>query len=728
MVDTLTPSSRSKLSPEDKQLIQRLLEEDQPLPARFRHVLFEMSGPMELVWPGKNEGVTREAQSVMVRERVDPGTGSGWTNRLFWGDNKVVLASLVEPRTRERIEKAGGLKLIYIDPPFDVGIDHAMQIEVGQEPRTDQLRRMEQTAFTDKWGDGSESYLSMMHERLQLMHQLLAADGSIYVHCDSRMNAALRLILDEIFGRDGFQNHICWRRTDPHNNARRKFGAVSDTIFYYVKGPGFTLNLDAVRAELSPSALQEYSLSMLPDGTVTRWEEGSPGRRFKLNDATVPSVRLERQFEWRGATPSKGRSWPETLEGMEAGLKSGKYFLRNPDVGAARCRVSFLDENKGQVLQDIWTDCGTMKGGTGYATQKPEALLERIILASSNPGDLVADFFCGSGTTLAVAEKLGRRWIGCDKGARSIHTTRRRLLEVHGQRAEPTAVVPGFDVVTPCPPPVARSVDPVLQAYGAQPGGCRAPFCGRKAEHAVVVLQPHEILDLSTIKDVLKAAHRQQVTGVDVLANEFDAELFPGARDEAKAQEMPLRIRRIPASVWERDGGCQPFLPVGCLEAAARVQPEGQVVVELVGLSWGAEPGEVAAAVEALKPGKNCVLVDGDRLVRMNKDKHGHVTQEELTPSWTDWIDEWAVDFDIERTCQPDRVWLPGGLVQERWTGPWVFKNQWRSFRTRKQRTLQLTSAVHRYQQPGTYKIAVRAMDVLGFETTRVVQVVVTGT
>jgi len=156
--------------------------------------------------------------------------------------------------------------------------------------------------------------------------------------------------------------------------------------------------------------------------------EGKRGRRFKLENATWRGSNPAKRFSWRGAKPSRTREWIYTEQGMEEALARGELYLRDPNKGAARCKKSYLDENKGILLQDIWTDVGRMKGGSAYATQKPEPLLERIILASSEEGDLVLDCFAGSGTTAAVAERLGRRWITADLGRFSIHTTRKRLL------------------------------------------------------------------------------------------------------------------------------------------------------------------------------------------------------------------------------------------------------------------------------------------------------------
>ncbi len=275
-------------------------------------------------------------------------------NMLIWGDNKLVMASLLE-------QFRGKIDLIYIDPPFDVGADFTMQVQIGngKEQVKKEQSILEAVAYRDTWGKGTDSYLHMMYERLTLMRELLSERGSIYVHCDWRVNALLRLVLDEIFSPENFQREIIWRigwvsgfKTKTKNWIRNH-----DTIFFYVKNTSsFTFNKQYIP---------------YPPGYTRR--DGSPptGKGIPIEDT------------WNCSEVDR-------LDSIQI--------------------ISFSGEK------------------VGFATQKPEALLERIIKASSNEGDLVADFFCGSGTTLAVAEKLGRRWIGVDLGRYAIHVSRKRLI------------------------------------------------------------------------------------------------------------------------------------------------------------------------------------------------------------------------------------------------------------------------------------------------------------
>src|SRR5438034_5206888 len=224
-----------RLTDAEKQEIIRFLEADKPLPDKFRFLLFEDKREVELVWNGKTREVCNIVLPFQVIEQVDEPRAEkpadttlqmsmfdldargrqlkGWTNKLIWGDNKVILSSLKNGPLREEIEKQGGIKLIYIDPPFDVGADFSMDIEIGDDTFTKKPNVLEEIAYRDTWGKGADSFISMIYERLVLMRDLLAEDGSIYVHCDGRVNGLIRLALDEVFGSESFRNDLVWQRT-----------------------------------------------------------------------------------------------------------------------------------------------------------------------------------------------------------------------------------------------------------------------------------------------------------------------------------------------------------------------------------------------------------------------------------------------------------------------------------------------------------------------------------
>lgn len=340
-------------------------------------------------------------------------------------------------------EQGRHVDLVYIDPPFASGADYAKQIYLRRNPSVaeelraaeaeltdDALRTFEEKMYGDVWD--KEKYLNWMYENLVAIKSVMSDRASIFVHLDYHIVHYVKILLDEIFGESNFINEIIWQRTDPHNDAKNRLGRVHDTIFWYSVSETPLYNWDSVTESLSTAALKEYSLVKMPDGTIEPYRLGkeypATARRFKLDDCTWKGNSPQLRFEWRGATPSDKRIWPyHSPEEMDAAVARGEFYLRDPKKGAARCRVSYLDNREGQLLQSIWTDCGRMKGGSSYPTQKPEKLLERIIKASSDEGMLVADFFGGSGVTAAVAARLGRNFIHADVGLNSVQTARDRL-------------------------------------------------------------------------------------------------------------------------------------------------------------------------------------------------------------------------------------------------------------------------------------------------------------
>jgi adenine specific DNA methylase Mod len=322
----------------------------------------------------------------------------GWTNKLIWGDNKLILSSLKNGPLREEIERQGGLKLIYIDPPFDVGADFSMDIEIGGDTFTKKPNILEEIAYRDTWGKGADSFIAMIYERLVLMRALLAEDGSIYVHCDWRVNSFIRLVLDEIFGSTGYVSEIVWK-SGVIKGARgksKKFGKLVDYLYLHAKSQGYIFN----------NVYKPHDLESKNNKFTHKDKDGRIySRDTPLGDYSEESIR---EFE-----------------------RQGRIYVTST---GGRQLIRYLDEVPGLTVGELWDDINPInqiaKERLDYPTQKPEALLERIIKASSNEGDLVADFFCGSGTAAAVAEKLGRKWIVSDLGKFAIHTTRKRLIGV----------------------------------------------------------------------------------------------------------------------------------------------------------------------------------------------------------------------------------------------------------------------------------------------------------
>jgi len=336
-------------------------------------------------------------------------------NRLIWGDNLLAMQALLAQGYE------GKINLIYIDPPFDSKADYSHKMVIEGNEFTKEPSVIERLAYKDIWVGGTDSYLDILYPRLQLMKRLLAEDGSIWVHLDWHVGHYVKVILDEIFGKENFVNEIIWRCTSSHSNVRR-CGNIHQVIYLYAKNDE--------RRYWNDNFLVPYDEYYIE--TYFKYTDEN-GRRFKSEDLTVPSRSDKNYFEWMGKYPSKKRGWKYSKEKLEQLKKEGRIFItRN---GFPRYK-RYLDEMDGMVSQSLWIDKEVWTVGSwsdelsDFDTQKPEALLGRIINLSSRNNDLVADFFVGSGTTLAVAEKLGRRWIGCELGKVGIQVTRARLVEM----------------------------------------------------------------------------------------------------------------------------------------------------------------------------------------------------------------------------------------------------------------------------------------------------------
>ena len=764
------------LTEAEKRDLVTLIQQGQALPEKYRFVLFEDKREVELVWNGKTRDVCTTVLPFQSLEHVDEPRKEakaspqfemfdlrgrqvkGWTNKLIWGDNKLILSSLKAGALRQQIEDAGGLKLIYIDPPFDVGADFSIDIEIGGETFHKEANILEQIAYRDTWGRGADSFIAMIYERLILMRDLLAEDGSVYVHLDYRMLHHVRLAMDEVFGSARFLNQIVWKRTSAHSSAKR-YGPVHDALLFYSRSDTPTWN----------QVFQAYEKSYL-DSFYTHRD--ADGRRWRRSDLTGAGVRNGATGEaWRGINVSaKGRHWFTSTAELEKLDALGKIHWPEKHGGMPMLK-RFLDEQPGVPLQDVWDDLAPIHNlgaeRHGYPTQKPETLLERIIRASSNEGDLVADFFCGSGTTAAVAEKLGRKWLASDLGKFGIHTTRKRLIGVQRQLQSEGKNFRAFEVLnlgryerqaylnvagrltgTQKEAALAQKErefrELILRAYKAQPlaepGFFHGGFNGR-----LVVIGPINLpVGRLFVEEVIVECRKRSASRVDLLAFEFEMGLFPAVLEEARGKGIELTPKHIPAEVFDKravEKGQVVFHDIAFIEATPRYDRKDKfsVAVELSDFSVYYTQGAMEAAIAALREGKSQVLCEAGQLVKVSKSKEGVITRERLTKHWTDWVDYWAVDFDYgsrkEIIKRPKSMAMQGSLAEvppsqgelveweEHWTGGFIFENEWQSFRTRQSRELELKTAPHTYAQAGRYTVAVKVIDIFGNDTMTLVPV-----
>jgi len=747
-----------KLTDNEIRDINRYLESGKPLPDSYRFLLFGDKREVELVWNGKTDEVCNVVLPFQVIEQVDEPRKEkdtkiqqtlfdiddrgrqikGWTNKLIWGDNKLILSSLKNGPLREEIEKQGGIKLIYIDPPFDVGADFSMNIEIGEETLTKQPGILEEIAYRDTWGRGADSFISMIYERLVLMRDLLAEDGSIYVHCDWRVNSFIRLVLNEIFGDDRFINEITWRRTRTHNDAT-SWATIADTIYHFSKDENFIWN---------PQFIEQSE-----EDVETRYRfKDTEGRRYRLGPIDSPHPRPNMIYVWKGFQPPKF-GWRYSQEKM-AELDQANRIYYPDDKSKRPATKLYLDESKGSLIGTVWTDISALQSSSkerlDYPTQKPEALLERVITASSNEGDLIADFFCGSGTTLAVAEKLGRKWIGSDLGKFAIHTTRKRMIGVQRKLKNAGKDFRAFEILNlgkyerqhyigvnenlrdeekrkQLEQKEQAFVGLILRAYRAEPVSNFSTFNGKKANRLVAVGPVNLPVTRLFVEEVIGECRQKHITKVDILGFEFEMGLFPAVQEEAKTKGIDLALKYIPRDVFDKravEKNQVVFHDVSYIEVTPHYK-DNSIAIELSDFSVHYNQDTVENAEALLSKDKKTgskLVVENGQIIKIFKDKESIIHRQKLTQSWTDWIDYWSVDFDFESKKELIRIQNPDGDYEEAWSGDYIFENEWQSFRTRKDRALELTS-IYRECRPGRRKIAVKVVDIFGNDTMKILDV-----
>lgn len=659
----------------------------------------------ELIWDGKYDLEGKKVaplrvalpfqtvetinESAQERQRMldmfSAGRDPEWRNRLIWGDKKYVLPALLE-------EFAGKVDLIYIDPPFDTGADFSFQARVDGEAFTKEPSVIEMKAYRDTWGVTAEErrrgvtpldrYLKWFYESVVLLRELLAPKGSVYIHIGPKVAAYVEAECDEIFGQTGVKGQIVWQRTTTHTDSHW-WGIVHDMILYYTNSEKY-----AWEPQFKP-----YSDAYLR--SHYNQVESKTGRVFRTDNLMAAGLRSGSSGQpWRGFDPNKkGIHWKYTIEKLEALDEEGRiHWPKNSGWPAYK---RYLDEMPGVAVGNLWNDIPPVNSqageDTGYDTQKPEALLERVIMASSKEGDLVLDCFAGSGTTAIVAEKLNRQWIACDLSRFSIHVTRKRLLNLpsSGQNLRPFVVqnlgkyerqlwqVAEFGEAAQQKAEAYRRF--ILDLYTATPITGYTWLHGLKGGrmvHVGAVDSPVSPGDLSQVAAEFKKAvgtgkDAPKTNGVDVLGWDFAFELNEIAKQQAAQANIDVRFLRIPRDVMDK-----------------RAVEQGDVrFFELAALSVDAKQQGLKVEVKLT----DFVIPPDD----VPEDVQKAITH------WEQWIDYWAVDWDYKGD---------------------TFHNQWQDYRTRKKRDLK-KSVDHTYDEPGEYTVVVKVIDILGNDTTKTINV-----
>jgi len=566
--------------------------------------------------------------------------------------------------------------------------------------------------------------------------------------------------LHEVFGTPQFKAQITWKRTSSHSDSKF-FPYVADTILFFSRGDRVIFN--------------PQSEPLNEDYVETKYRfQDEDGRRYRKDNLTATGLTGDGyEYEWNGVR----RVWRCPIETMRKHEANGRICYTKNDVAEYK---RYLDESEGTAVPDVWTDLSPVNSQAlerlAYPTQKPEALLERIIKTSTNEGDLVADFFCGSGTTAAMAEKLGRKWICTDLGKFAIHTTRKRLIQVQRELKESGKPFRAFEVLNlgryerqvylnvggrltgqqkeqALAQKEREFRELILRAYRAQPLEDASFFHGKNAGRLVVVGPINLPVGRLFVEEVITECRERGASRVDVLAFEFEMGLFPAVLDEAKGKGIDLAPKYIPAEVFDKravDKGQVVFHDVSFVEATPRYDRKDKfsLRIELTDFSVYYTQGALDAVTASLKNGKSQVVCEQGQLIKISKDKEGIVTRETLTKHWTDWVDYWAVDFDYMSRREIIKVAKEAGVdsvipaqagiqestldpgirrgddeFEERWTGGYIFENEWQSFRTRKNRTLELISAPHTYTETLHYTVAVKVIDIFGNDTMTLVPV-----
>ncbi len=706
-----------------KNKIIELIKAGEKLPKEFIYKLFADEEDVFLFWNGRKEDVTNIALPFHSIEHIDEPREEakkagdaftlfetdhkgrqlkGWTNKLVWGDNKLILSSLANGPMRDEIEKEGGLKLIYIDPPFAVGADFGFNIEIGGETAEKKQSIIEEIAYRDTWGKGISSYLTMMYERLKLMHNLLAEDGSIYLHVDYRVSSYLKLLLDDIFGVDNFKNNIVWyyRRWTAASNSYQK---MHDDILFYAKSPDFTLN---------PVFIEST------EGQKAKHEKGWDRNSVFIEGRRQPQLLVYDQERVDKAVEVGRINLKDYARIVK--VKTGETIA--PDVW----EINFINS---QALERL-----------NYPTQKPESLLERIIKASSNEGDLIADFFCGSGTTAAVAEKLGRKWITTDLGRLSVHTARKRLIGVQREMQASGKDFRAFELLNlgkyerqffmddltngKRKAKEDLYVELILEAYKAKRIEGHNTLHGSKAGRFVHVGPLDVPVTQSRLVDIFEECRQNLYTQVDVLGFEFEMGLTPQFIQELKEKGVSITLKYIPKDVFDKravEKGQVKFFDVAYLNTKEKIKGKS-ITIELTDFVTHYTQDDIEELQQSMRAGSK-VVIEGGQIIKVEKDKNGIITKTILTNNWHDWIDYWAIDFNYKDKQEIIKVKNDKGETEEKWTGNYLFENEWQSFRTKKNPTLEFTSIAHEYKKPGKYKVMVKVVDILGIDTSKIIEI-----
>ncbi len=648
--------------------------------------------PLRVKLPFQNvETVSESAQQRQMSLDLGAGRQSEWRNRLIWGDKKYVLPSLLD-------EFAGKVDLIYIDPPFNVGADFSYTATIPDIPETEvdetatfvkEPSAVEMKAYRDTWGRGLDSYLKWLFETMVLLQQLLNETGSVFVHLDHHVAYYAKVVLDEVFGTDNFRNEIILPGRAV-KNLQQQFDEIQrlqvrhDVMFWYSK---------SATTRFQAFWIQKHNIGNIEGHWHHFWSTADrPTMRYELFGVTPPTG----QWVWKKERALKAYDNYQRFI-KEAGGRELAHYWRDtgsslefvrpaPDDGRPQY---WREPAETRIADTVWSGIPIYSSRYGYPTEKSEALIEEIFNLASHERDLALDCFCGSGTTAAVAEKLNRRWIACDLGRFSIHTTRKRLLGIQdikpfvvqnlGKYERQTWQAAEFGDKKQAEAVQAQYRKFILELYGARPIEGYAWLHGIKDGRMVHVgsvdspVAPNDITQIAIEfkKAIGTGKDAPKVAAVDVLGWDFAFEINEIGIQQAKEAGITLRCLKIPREVMDPkavEQGDVKFFELAALSVKTKTKKQ-ELTLELTDFTIPPDdvPEDVQKAI-----------------------KH-----------WSQWIDYWAVDWDNRDD---------------------TFHNQWQTYRTRQDPSLKLETS-HVYEEPGEYIVMVKVIDILGNDTTKVLKV-----
>jgi adenine-specific DNA-methyltransferase len=598
-------------------------------------------------------------------------------NRLIWGDNLLAMQALLSQGYE------GRTNLIYIDPPFDSKADYSHKMVIEGNEFTKEPSVIERLAYKDTWAGAADSYLDMLYPRLQLMKRLLAENGTIWVHIDPNMGHYVKVILDEIFGMTNFHNEVVWQRTSAHSHSTG-MGNIHDVIFKYSKSKKWNWNPEYT------SYSEKYVQSH-----YNRIDEN--GRKYRTDNLIAPGEGY--RYDWKGVT----KNWRCPIETMRKLEAEGRIVYTKK--GTAEYK-RFLDEMPGVPIQDLWIDIPPVNSqaieDTNFDTQKPEALLERIIKASSSDGDLVADFFCGSGTTLAVAEKLGRRWIGCELGKVGVQVTRARLVETG---AKPFLIenIGNYqrEMIYLTGGRIWEMQRLILKLYGATPRNKISGLGIRKADDGVDELvyvgYPDRPVTAKKTEELALQAQKLDGTGYRRLVilgwdYEYNYAQALEARKSALKDKLKVRIesRDIPPDIYDYLRQAKTEEDIEAIADKVRFYERPYLRLDSPGVKdLGNGKAEIRLGI------KRYALMDVPVSHTLKKDQDTYSELMKLAKdNFAVLIDYWAVDWDYDG---------------------FTFKSEWQAFRGngKKAKTVPITVR-ETLDKKARRTIAVRVVDIFG--------------